>query len=127
MSALLPSLQLALTITPVLVIFLFIVGGFYIPFTNMPIWISWSKWISFATYGYCGLLVTQYSGRNIPCAEEVTFQIGPADACPLPGDEVLKALGITGLLSKAWFNMIMLVVLQAFCRAAAYIVLRRSP
>jgi ABC-type transport system involved in multi-copper enzyme maturation permease subunit len=125
MSAALPSLQLALTITPVLVIILFIVGGFYIPFSNMPVWISWLKWISFATYGYSGLLVTQYAGREIPCATEVTLQIGP-NVCPLPGEEVLKAIGISGLLSEVWFNVVMLIILQVCCRAAAYIVLRRS-
>jgi hypothetical protein len=126
MSAALPSLQFALTITPVLVIFLFIVGGFYIPFSNMPGWISWLKWISFATYGYCGLLVTQYSGHEIPCAPEVTLQIG-SNECPQSGDEVLESLGITGPLSKIWFNIVMLIILQVFCRTAAYIVLRRSP
>mmetsp|Transcript_15521 Transcript_15521/g.29280 ORF Transcript_15521/g.29280 Transcript_15521/m.29280 type:complete len:687 (+) Transcript_15521:87-2147(+) len=127
MSAALPSLQLALVITPVLVIFLFIVGGFYIPFANMPAWISWVKWFSFATYGYCGLLVTEYDGRLIPCADQVTFQIGDATLCPLPGKEVLNSLGITGLLSNAWFSVIMLIVLQIFCRVTAYLLLRRSP
>jgi len=126
MSAALPSLQLALVITPVLVIFLFIVGGFYIPFTNMPAWISWVKWFSFATYGYCGLLVTEYEGRDIPCADEVTLQIGDAEMCPLPGDEVLNSLGITGLLSKVWFNALMLIVRQIFCRLTAYNLLRCS-
>jgi len=127
MSAALPSLQLALVITPVLVIFLFIVGGFYIPFSNMKPWISWIKWFSFATYGYCGLLVTEYEGRDIPCANKVTFQIGDEDLCPLPGEEVLISLGITGLLSNVWFNVLMLIVLQIFCRYTAYILLRRSP
>lgn len=127
MSAALPSLQLALVITPVLVIFLFIVGGFYIPFANMPQWISWVKWFSFATYGYCGLLVTEYDGRDIPCTDDVTFQIGDADLCPLPGKEVLNSIGITGLLSNAWFNVLMLIILQIFCRLTAYIMLRKSP
>lgn len=127
MSAALPSLQLALLITPALVIFLFIVGGFYIPFSKMPGWISWLKWTSFATYGYCGMLITQYAGREIPCATAVTFQIGDSGLCPLPGDEVLVSLGITGLLSKVWFNALMLVALQLFCRTSAYVMLRRSP
>ena len=127
MSAALPSLQLALIITPVLVIFLFIVGGFYIPFANMPAWLGWVKWFSFATYGYSGLLVNEYRGRDIPCASKVTFQIGESDACPLPGDDVLTSLGITGLLAEVWFNIAMLIVLQVVCRTGAYALLRRSP
>jgi hypothetical protein len=92
----------------------------------MPDWISWIKWFSFATYGFCGLLVTEYRDRDIPCADEVTFQIGSAEICPLPGNEVLNSLGITGLLSKVWFNALMLVVLQMVCRCTTYTLLRRS-
>lgn len=129
MSALLPSLQLALTITPALVIFLFIVGGFYIPLTSMPVWISWSPFLSFATYGYCGLLSTQYNGYFIPCTvdADITFQIGSSTECPLPGEEVLKSLGVTGLLANVWFNVAMLIILQVIYRAGAYTMLRVSP
>jgi len=125
MSAALPSLQLALAITPVVTIILFIVGGFYIPFSDIPIWASWLKWISFATYSYTGLLITEYSGRSIPCVEKVTFQIG-SNICPLPGEEVIKSLGITGMQSEVWFNILMLVILQCVFRVAGYVALRRN-
>mmetsp|Transcript_13189 Transcript_13189/g.20493 ORF Transcript_13189/g.20493 Transcript_13189/m.20493 type:complete len:434 (-) Transcript_13189:88-1389(-) len=126
MSVALPTLQFALIITPALTIFLFIVGGFYIPFSNMPVWMGWLKWFSFATYGYCGLLVNEWSGNNVPCAESVTLQIGPQDVCPLPGDEVLTSLGINGALSHLWFNILMLIVIQLLCRGIAYKLLRSS-
>jgi len=126
MSAALPSLQLALSITPMVTLIFFIVGGFYIPFSDIPIWASWLKWTSFASYSYSGLLITEYSGRSIPCAEKVTFQIG-SNICPLPGDEVIKSLGITGMQSDVWFNILMLVILQFVFRIAGYVALRRSP
>lgn len=126
MSVALPTLQFALVITPALTIFLFIVGGFYIPFANMPVWIGWLRWFSFATYGYCGLLVNEWSGNDIPCAETVSLQIGPQNLCPLPGDEVLQSLGITGVLSSIWFNILMLIVIQVLCRGTAYKLLRNS-
>lgn len=126
-SAALPSLQLALIITPTLSIFLFIMGGFYIPFSNIPGWIGWTKWLSFASYGYSALLINEYGGRVIPCATNVTsVSIGIPEQCPKQGDEVLEALGITGLLSQLWFNILMLVVLQIVCRWGAYVLLRRS-
>jgi len=91
----------------------------------MPIWISWLKWFSFATYGYCGLLVNEFSGRDIPCAADTVFESGDLNACPLSGDAALKSLGITGLLSEIWFNALMLVVCQVFCRTAHLIIVTK--
>ncbi len=129
LSAALPSLQLALIITPTISIFFLILGGFYIPFSNMPVWASWIKWISFATYGYSGLLINEFSGRSIPCALDVGVSVGSTslNECPQQGDDVLIALGITGWLSSLWFNVFMLIALQLGCRWGAYILLRRSP
>ena len=129
LSAALPSLQLALIITPTLSIFFLILGGFYIPFSNMPVWVSWIKWISFATYGYSGLLINEYSGRNIPCSLDIGVSVGLSNEsnCPQEGDDVLEALGITGMLSSLWFNIFMLIGIQLCCRWGAYILLRRSP
>ena len=129
LSAALPSLQLALIITPTLSIFFLILGGFYIPFSNMPVWVSWIKWISFATYGYSGLLINEYSGRNIPCSLDIGVSVGLSNEsdCPQEGDDVLEALGITGLLSSLWFNIFMLIGIQLCCRWGAYILLRQSP
>jgi len=126
-SAILPSLQLALVITPTITIFIFIVGGFYIPFSNMSPEISWLKWLGFATYGYSGLLVNEYHGRQIPCAATVLVSVGASsEVCPLPGDDVLASLGITGLLSEVWFNITMLIVLQIIFRLWTYILLRKT-
>lgn len=127
-SAALPSLQLALIITPTITIFLLIMGGFYIPLPDIPPYIAWTKWLSYAAYGYSGLLINEYSGREIPCAEIVSISIGgPLSECPKSGEDVLNALGITGLLSHLWFNILMLILLQLVCRWGAYVLLRRSP
>ena len=89
--------------------------------------ISWLKWLGFATYGYSGLLVNEYHGRLIPCAATVLVSVGTSsEACPLPGDDVLASLGITGLLSDMWFNITMLIVLQIIFRVGTYILLRKT-
>lgn len=122
----LPSLQIALLVTPMLVLFLMIVAGFYIPFSNMPTWIRWTRWLSFASYGYSGILANEYGGRYIPCAESIVVGIGISDSCPSEGDEVLRALGIIGPLSNVWFDIFMLVMLQTFFLGCSYYLLRRS-
>jgi ABC-type multidrug transport system ATPase subunit/ABC-type multidrug transport system permease subunit len=125
-SIVLPTLQIALLVTPMLVLFLMIVAGFYIPFSNMPSWIRWTRWLSFASYGYSGILANEYGGRQIPCAETVIVGIGSPDSCPFQGDNVLNALGIDGALSNVWFDIFMLVILQTFFRGCSYYLLRRS-
>ncbi len=128
-SAAIPSLQIALIITPVLSIFLLILGGFYIPLSNIPVSISWMNWLSFASYGYSAFLINEFGGRTIPCAADaVSVSIGgSSEQCPKSGDDVLEALGITGMMQYIWFNILMMIVLQALCRWGAYLLLRRSP
>jgi ATP-binding cassette subfamily G (WHITE) protein 2 len=126
LSTVFPSLQMALVVTPAISIFMMIVAGYYIPLSNMSAWMAWSKYISFCTYGYSSLLVIEFDGRDIPCAPDVVLSIGDSTECPLPGKEILNSLGITGLLSKIWFNAIILIIMQITFRCGAYFMVRRS-
>lgn len=126
LSAIFPSLQMALVVTPAISVFTMIVAGYYIPLSNMSAWMSWSKYISFCTYGYSSLLVIEFDGRDIPCAVDNVVSIGNSATCPLPGKEILENLGITGLLSKIWFNAMMLILMQLTFRGGAYFLVRRT-
>jgi len=110
-----------------------IMGGFYIPLKNMHAVVRWISWLSFAAYGYISMLVNEFSGRDIPCVEntdEIPISIGGSGdkdrVCPMPGDQVLEGLGIEGLQANYWFNILLLVALQAFFRASSYAILRKS-
>lgn len=127
-SILIPSMQLALVLAPPITLFFMIMGGFYIPFSNMHPGIQWATWLSFARYGYTALLVNEYGGRDIPCADDgdASIQIGATDSCPVPGEEVLASLGITGISESYWFNIGIILCLQITFRVAAYAFLRRK-
>ena len=119
----------ALILAPPITLFFIIMGGFYIPYENMHPLIRWMSWLSFARYGYTGMLVNEYGGREIPCANEqgdtVAISIGETGECPLPGEEVLASLGIEGIATSYWFGVLIILVLQIAFRVASYVVLRR--
>jgi ABC-type multidrug transport system permease subunit len=127
MSIAIPSMQLALVLTPPITLFFMIMGGFYIPFDSMHPGVKWLSWLSFARYAFSALTVNEYQGRDIPCAtDEVSISIGSGQ-CPLPGEDVINSLGIQGVAAESfWFNMAMMLMLQVFFRVAAYLLLRRS-
>lgn len=128
LSILIPTTQLALVLAPPITLFFMILGGFYIPLENMHVGIKWATWLSFARYGYIALLVNEYAERNIPCGGErnAPIQIGVTDQCPLPGEEVLASMGISGLSEEYWFNISMMILLQVVFRVSAYVSLRRT-
>jgi ABC-type multidrug transport system permease subunit len=121
-----PSVPVAV-LSPVLMC-VYIQGGFYIPFQNMNKAVLWASWLSFARYGYSALLINEYAGRDIPCAEgvDISISIGSPGQCPLPGEEVIAALGISGVATNYWFNIGMVLALQVIFRVFAYVLLRRT-
>lgn len=128
LSIAIPSPTASLVLAPPITLFFMIMGGFYIPFENMPPGIVWLSWLSFARYGYSALIINEYQGRDVPCADpnEVAFSVGGnSDTCPLPGEDVIDFLGITGVASNFWFNIGMVTVLQLVFRVSAYALLRK--
>ena len=127
LSIAIPSISIALLLAPALTLFFMILGGFYIPLSNVHDGVRWATWVSFAQYGYTAFVVNEFGGRFVPCAQsEVAISIGQTDECPLPGDEVLVSLGMTGVSGEFWFNVAMITTLQVFFRTAAYLLLRKS-
>jgi ABC-type multidrug transport system permease subunit len=125
LSIAIPSMSIALIIAPAITLFFMIMGGFYIPFQNMYPFLQGLSWLSFARYGYSSFIVNEYAGRDIPCVEgDAAISIGSGE-CPLPGEEVIAALGIDGLSTSYWFDVGILLVMQLFFRGASYGLLRR--
>ena len=69
LSILIPSVGIALMLAPPITLFFFILGGFYIPLANMNVGIKWASYTSFARYGFSALLINEFDGRDIPCAD----------------------------------------------------------
>lgn len=76
----------------------------------------------------CTYSINEYEGRDIPCgADDASVTTGGLSGqCPLPGEEVITSLGITGINENFWFNVGMVILLQFIYRIGAYVLLRRA-
>lgn len=123
LSVLIPSTAVALMLAPFLTLCLFIVGGFYIPYSLITPALAWASWISMARYGFSAFIVNEFGGREIPCGEQHDGGVGE---CPMPGSAVIESFAIEGVWTSIWPNVGMLVVIQVFLRVSTYFLLRRS-
>jgi ABC-type multidrug transport system ATPase subunit/ABC-type multidrug transport system permease subunit len=125
-SIVIPSPQISLVLAPPITLLFMIMGGFYVPFQNMSPFVYWISWLSFARYGYTALIINEFEGRDVPCsADSVAIVIGESGACPLPGEDILHSLGVSGVAMNFWFNCGICLALQIFFRAASYGWLRK--
>lgn len=128
MGILIPHMGMALLLAPSITLFQFILGGFYIPLNNLHAGIQWASYTSFARYGYAALMVNEFDGREIPCADdrEVSIAIGGSSECPLSGELVYESVGIQDTFANYWFNVGVLALFHIFFLVGAYGLLRRS-
>lgn len=130
LSVTIPSLPIGLMLAPAINLFLMILGGFYVPLNNLHPAIAWASWLSFARYGFSALIVNEFGGRDVPCSgdgeEPVSVSVGGSEVCPLPGEDIIASMGISGGFTNKWANVGVLVGLQVFLRVACYVMLRRA-
>ncbi|CAF2705048.1 unnamed protein product [Rotaria sp. Silwood2] len=63
LSASLQDLRRAWVAVNITLIILLIAGGYYIE--NIPVWLKWTKWLSFFKYGYDVCLQLQFTGEHL--------------------------------------------------------------
>eukprot|EP00276_Gloeochaete_wittrockiana_P011397 CAMPEP_0184650212 /NCGR_PEP_ID=MMETSP0308-20130426/7738_1 /TAXON_ID=38269 /ORGANISM="Gloeochaete witrockiana, Strain SAG 46.84" /LENGTH=644 /DNA_ID=CAMNT_0027083585 /DNA_START=229 /DNA_END=2160 /DNA_ORIENTATION=+ len=86
-SALAPNASVAIIISNAIVGVSFMFGGFFVPKTLIPNYWIWLYYISFFTYGFSGVMVNEFTGREIAAGET----------------NPLELFGLTsGLVSDKW-------------------------
>mmetsp|Transcript_15663 Transcript_15663/g.27086 ORF Transcript_15663/g.27086 Transcript_15663/m.27086 type:complete len:488 (-) Transcript_15663:808-2271(-) len=63
-AALSPNMDIANALLPTYVVTLLFFAGFLFRFDDMPPWWKWYSYINFMRYGWSGLMVNQFSGKN---------------------------------------------------------------
>jgi ATP-binding cassette subfamily G (WHITE) protein 1 len=83
-----PTLDIALAMTPLIVLPLMVFGGLFVNLGGLPAWISWFKWLSPIKYGFVAFMRSEFDGLVLPkgCDPTVTKCIS--------GDQVLEQFGI---------------------------------
>ncbi|GAX20870.1 ATP-binding cassette, subfamily G (WHITE), member 1 [Fistulifera solaris] len=114
------DLQHAITTMTVSMLFLMLLGGFFVE--NIPSFVEWAKYLSPFKYAFDSSLQLVVD-RDLPCDDSgVLDELCNADGFA-PVDEVLDFIGVQGSLG---FNVGMLVVLIICCRFLAYLGLRMT-
>ena len=83
--------QLAVTLTPVLIIPFMLFAGFFVNQNNIPIWLIEFQYLSFFKYGYQALMINEYQGWTLACQDlEIT---NPGHCDPLKDFDSPQTLG----------------------------------
>eukprot|EP00667_Euglena_gracilis_P001372 EG_transcript_1372 len=103
-SAMAPSVSVALALAPALMLPFILFGGFFSPGSAMPVWCSWMKYVTFYWYAFGAAMKNEFVGE--------TFTCNPGEACQATGEAVLERYSFQD--TSIWANCI---VVLAFCIA----------
>ena len=120
LSCLFPNVALANCVAFVLILLVLMFSGFYIPVNELPLWCRWGRYASFLFWGFRGMVVNEYAGRELPCDAQRPGEYSAT--CPFSGDLVLAAQGLDG--GSVGGSLAVLVGFAAVFRVAGYVCLR---
>eukprot|EP00164_Ancoracysta_twista_P004741 GFYU01006420.1.p1 GENE.GFYU01006420.1~~GFYU01006420.1.p1 ORF type:complete len:698 (-),score=217.27 GFYU01006420.1:165-2198(-) len=110
-----PSVELASALGPVLMIIFLLFGGFYINKDSIPIGAQWVAELSFIKYAFEALMVNEMTGVTFTCADNTKN-------CVATGEEVLKNFGLEDV--ELWQSFTGLVVFVVAIHILGYIAFR---
>ena len=116
-SAMLPSVEAAPQLAPLVVVLLLTFSGYFLNEDSIPDWIGWIKYISFIRYAFQGLMINEFAGNQFTCVYE---DGSPADVC-LDGDAYLQRLNFDD--DTIALSCVLLIVIAVAFNAVAYGVL----
>jgi len=103
-SAVVPNIEVANVIGPIVIVITLLFGGFYINISSLPIVANWVPYASFMKWTYEALCINEFKGENFSCDK------GPQGACEKTGDEVLVRLSFTDTIEEACFGLGMVLL-----------------
>ena len=74
-STLFSDKQLAVTLTPILIIPFMLFAGFFVNQSNIPIWLIEFQYLSFFKYGYQALMLNEYTDLHLQCMDPSPGQV----------------------------------------------------
>lgn len=87
-SALTPSVTVALTFLPSVLEVCRLMGGFFMPPSNLPAYFSWLDALSYVKYSYVGIALNEFKGLTFTCD-------GFNTTCPVQdGEQVIETFGL---------------------------------
>lgn len=122
-STLMPSIQVAMALSPILTTVLMIFGGFYLNASTVPPYFIWIYYISFFRYGFEALIVNEFTGRTFVCLDSELITSNGITICPITtGEQVIQNYSMENV--NIWLDVAMLCGLIIITRIWGYIFIR---
>ena len=97
-SAIFPNVQMSLILAPQITLSILILGGFYLSYDNLPTFVRWLSWLSFARYSFTAMVLNEFGNRQfshcLPKCDSVSTvdldvdRVGISSAlCRMPGEQ----------------------------------------
>eukprot|EP00668_Euglena_longa_P010990 GGOE01013334.1.p1 GENE.GGOE01013334.1~~GGOE01013334.1.p1 ORF type:complete len:710 (-),score=241.62 GGOE01013334.1:918-2837(-) len=102
-SALAPSISVALALSPAVMLPLVLFAGYFSPGSAMPDWCAWMKYVTFYYYAFGAAVKNEFTGETFTCS---------SPPCYLTGEAVLERYSFQDV--SIWANCI---VVLSFCIA----------
>lgn len=118
LSCAIPDVQVSLIVAPMVILMLMILGGFYVTFSNMPVFIRWLSWCSQARFGFTAMVVNEFRGRVFECAPDGNHARYGTE-CPVRGEDIIAALEMDDL--SVGQCLLALALMQCGLRVLAYV------
>lgn len=117
-SVLAPDENIAFAFIPLLITIFVTFSGFYLNVESIPAYFIWIYWINLFHFGFEGIFLNEFEGREFECPEAGEF-------CTFPnGQSVIDSLSMNGPLKQYWINIGFLALLTFACHVLSYLALR---
>ena len=116
-SALLPSVEAAPQLAPLVVILFLTFSGYFLNEDSIPDWIGWIKYISFIRYAFQGLMINEFKDASFDC----NYSDGTLSPTCMDGNAFLRRMNFHNY--SVQMNIVLLVVIAVAFNFLAYVVL----
>jgi len=114
------TVDMAVTILPMILEIFRLFGGFFLPPAKLPLYYSWIDALSYVKYSYVGVSLNELTGLVYNCTESQLVTINGTLTCPVTsGEMVLETLGLDYM--PIYACIIVLCAYIVVCRVLAYI------
>ena len=109
-------------IAPLNNILAIVFAGFLVNLDNIPKFIAWLQYISYAKYAFDSVVQNEYTGLKLTCTADKLVGDG---VCPYTrGEQVIESLQLTEL--DYWQDLLILLAFIVFARVALYFTLHHA-
>ncbi|XP_065178253.1 protein white-like isoform X1 [Sycon ciliatum] len=115
-SAVSPTIHVAMAIAPMLLMPFLLFGGLFIKVSEIPVFLKWMTHISFINYAFEGLLINEWHNRSVGSdpGEQILYE---------HGKQVIELYGFEDNMSHAYWDIYKVIMWAAAVRILAYIML----